>query len=77
MTEPLYLVDASIYIFRAYFSIPDTFVDHSGESVNAVYGYTNFLLELLEKRPQYISFAFDESLNTCYRNDIYPEYKAS
>lgn len=77
MTEPLYLVDASIYIFRAYFSIPHTFVDHKGDSVNAVYGYTNFLLELLEKRPQYISFAFDESLNTCYRNDIFPEYKAN
>ena len=77
MTEPLYLVDASIYIFRAYFSIPDTFVDGRGESVNAVYGYTNFMLDLLEKQPQYISFAFDESLNTCYRNDIYPEYKAN
>ena len=77
MTEPLYLVDASFYIFRAYFSIPHTFVDHKGDSVNAVYGYTNFLLELLEKRPQYISFAFDESLNTCYRNDIFPEYKAN
>lgn len=77
MTEPLYLVDASIYIFRAYFSIPDTFVDSRGESVNAVYGYTNFMLDLLEKKPKYISFAFDESLNTCYRNDIYPEYKAN
>ena len=77
MTEPLYLVDASIYIFRAYFSIPDTFVDQRGEPVNAVYGYTNFMLDLLEKQPQYISFSFDESLNTCYRNDIYPEYKAN
>ena len=77
MTEPLYLVDASIYIFRAYFSIPDTFVDGRGQSVNAVYGYTNFMLDLLEKRPQYISFAFDESLNTCYRNEIYPAYKAN
>ena len=77
MTEPLYLVDASIYIFRAYFSIPDTFVDSRGEPVNAIYGYTNFMLDLLEQQPQYISFAFDESLNTCYRNDIYPAYKAN
>ena len=77
MTEPLYLVDASIYIFRAYFSIPHTFVDNKGDPVNAVYGYTNFMIELLEKRPKYISFAFDESLNTCYRNDIFPEYKAN
>ena len=77
MTEPVYLVDASIYIFRAYFSIPDSFVDTHGEPVNAVYGYTNFVLDLLEKQPKYISFAFDESLNTCFRNDLYPQYKAN
>ena len=77
MTIPLYLVDASIYIFRAYFSMPDAFYDKSGNSVNAVYGYASFLIELLAHKPKYVSFAFDESLNTCYRNEIYPEYKAN
>lgn len=77
MTTPLYLVDASIYIFRAYYSMPDTFMNQSGESINAVYGYTNFLLDLLDHEPKYLSFAFDESLNTCYRNRIYPDYKAN
>lgn len=76
-TNALYLVDASIYICRSYFSIPDSFVDVNGESVNAVYGYTQFLLDLMERRPEHISVAFDESLNTCYRNDIYPAYKAN
>lgn len=75
--EPLYLVDASIYIFRAYFSMPDTFMTDDGESVNAVYGYTSFMLDFLEEKPAFASFAFDESLNTCYRNKIYPEYKAN
>ncbi|MDA0978085.1 MAG: hypothetical protein O3B72_05985 [Proteobacteria bacterium] len=74
---PVYLVDASIYIFRAYFSMPDTFVNHQGQAVNAVYGYTSFLLDLLGGDPAYVSFAFDESLNTCYRNRIYPQYKAN
>jgi len=32
---------------------------------------------LLYKQPQRVSVAFDESLNTCYRNEIYPEYKAN
>ena len=73
----VYLVDASIYIFRAYFSIPPTFVAKNGEVVNAVYGYLNFLLDLLTRDPEYISCAFDESLNTCYRNRIYPDYKAN
>lgn len=74
---PLYLVDASIYIFRSYFSIPDTFHAANGELVNAVYGYTNFLLDLMDHQPEYISIAFDESLVSCYRNEIYPEYKAN
>ncbi len=74
---PLYLVDASIYIFRAYFSIPDTFVNAAGQPVNAVYGFTGFLMDLLDRQPSYISFAFDESLNTCFRNTLYPDYKAN
>lgn len=75
--EPVYLVDSSIYIFRAYFSMPDTFVAANGEAANAVYGYTNFLLDLLDKKPRFVSCAFDESLNTCFRNSIYPNYKAN
>ena len=76
--EPLYLVDASIYIFRGYYSIPDTFVSRDGTQVNAVYGYTNFLLDLLGGvRPRYVSVAFDENLITCFRNRIYPDYKGN
>ncbi len=77
MTLPLYLVDASIYIFRSYFSIPPSFFAKNGELVNAVYGYTNFLLDLIKRNPKYISVAFDESLVSCFRNKIYPDYKAN
>ena len=49
----------------------------SGEAVNGVYGYTSFLLDLLDTGPTHVSLAFDESLTTCYRNDIYPDYKAN
>ncbi|MAI42465.1 MAG: flap endonuclease [Gammaproteobacteria bacterium] len=78
MVRPLvYLVDASIYIFRAYFAIPDKFHSRNGEAINAVYGYTNFLLDLLERKPNYISVAFDKSLVGCFRNEIYPAYKAN
>ena len=75
--NPVYLVDASIYIFRSYFSIPDRFRAENGESVNAVYGYTQFLLDLIDLKPEYISVAFDENVVSCYRNRIYPEYKAN
>ncbi len=76
--EPVYLLDASIYIFRSYFAMPDAWHNADGYSLNAVYGYTQFLLRMLaELKPQRIASAFDESLGTCFRNDIYPEYKSS
>ena len=76
--QPVYLVDASIYIFRAWFSISDEFSNTAGEPTNAVYGFTGFLCSLLEQTgAQHIGVAFDESLASSYRNEIYPEYKAN
>lgn len=76
--QPVYLVDASIYIFRSWFSISDEFSNAAGEPTNAVYGFTGFLCSLLEQtRAEHIGVAFDESLTTSYRNEIYPEYKAN
>jgi len=73
----VYLVDASPYIFRAWFSLPSSMVSPAGEPVAAVYGFTAFLLKLLEaERPTHLAVAFDESLNTSFRNEIYPAYKA-
>jgi DNA polymerase-1 len=75
---PVYLVDASVYIFRAWFSMPDEFVNHAGEPTNAVYGFSGFLCSLLEQTAaEHVAVAFDESLSSSYRNEIYPEYKAN
>jgi DNA polymerase-1 len=74
----VYLIDASIYIFRAWFSIPDSMTDDNDNPVNAVYGYARFLSEFVETvQPDFIAAAFDESLSTSLRNEIYPEYKAN
>ncbi len=74
----VYLVDASVYIFRAWFSMPDEFTNSNGEPTNAAYGFCGFLCSLLEQTSaQHVAVAFDESLTTSYRNDIYPEYKAN
>ncbi len=76
--RPVYLVDASMYIFRAWYSMPDRFADHAGRPTNAVYGFARFLCELIEKTSaRRLAVAFDESLTTSYRNEIYPEYKAN
>ncbi|MDX2349369.1 MAG: 5'-3' exonuclease H3TH domain-containing protein [Porticoccus sp.] len=78
MPSPLYLIDASIYIFRHYFAMPDNWYSREGYSTQAIYGYLNFLLTLIEKEsPEYIAAAFDESLSHCFRNKIYPDYKAN
>ncbi|MEO5629502.1 MAG: 5'-3' exonuclease H3TH domain-containing protein [Thermomonas sp.] len=79
MTQPtLYLVDASMYVFRAWHSIPDEFHDADGWPTNAVQGFARFLLDLLEReRPSHIAIAFDEALDSCFRNALYPAYKAN
>jgi DNA polymerase-1 len=74
----LHLIDASLYIFRAWHAVPVEFHDHDGAPVNAVYGFTRFLCDFLERaRPTHVVVAFDESLTSSFRNSIYPEYKAN
>ncbi len=77
-SQTAYLVDSSIYIFRAWFTLPDTIVNEAGEPVNAVYGFTDFVAALLaETQADLMSFAFDQSLTSSFRNTIYPPYKAN
>jgi len=76
---PVCLLDASIYIFRYYFSMPERwFSVQASFPTAAVYGYTGFLLDFIRReRPAYMAAGFDESLGSCFRNEIYPDYKAS
>jgi 5'-3' exonuclease len=74
----LHLIDASLYVFRAWHAVPMEFHDSEGAPVNAVYGFTRFLCDFLERaKPTHTVVAFDESLTTSFRNAIYPEYKAN
>lgn len=72
-----WLVDASIYIFRAYFSLPPNWQSEDGYDTEAVYGFTNFLLDLLLQSPSHLGVCFDQSLETGFRHRLYPGYKAS
>lgn len=75
---PVYLIDASIYVFRAWHTMPDEFQDADGWPTNAVQGFARFLLDVLEReRPKHIAVAFDEALDSCFRNALYPAYKAN
>ena len=76
--KTVYLIDASIYIFRAWFSVPDSMRGENGVPVNAVYGFCRFLTEFAERsKAQHVGIAFDESLTQSFRNDIYPAYKTN
>ena len=76
MQKTVYLIDASIYIFRAWFSVPDSMRGEGGQPVNAVYGFCRFLTEFVERsEASHVAVAFDESLTTSFRNEIYPQYK--
>ncbi len=58
--------------------MPDEFRDADGQPANAVHGFARFLLELLEReRPGHIVAAFDEALDSCFRNALYAPYKAN
>lgn len=78
MSDTLHLIDASIYVFRAWHSMPREFFDTDGAPVNAVHGFTRFLCDFLERvQPTHVAVAFDESLTSSFRNAIYPAYKAN
>jgi 5'-3' exonuclease len=72
----VHLVDASYFVFRAYYSVGLEMTDGDGQPVNALYGFSRFLGDMLEEaRPEHVAVAFDESLTTSFRNAIFPAYK--
>lgn len=74
----LHLVDGSLYVFRAWHSMPPDFLDSDGNPVHAVRGFVQFLCDLRQReRPSHIAVAFDGSLTSSFRNEIYAPYKAN
>ena len=71
------LIDSSIYIFKSYFVLPEKWHnDDTGYPTHAVYGFTKFLLDILEtQKPKHIFCAFDDSLKTGFRHELCPNYK--
>jgi 5'-3' exonuclease len=71
----VHLIDAPVYVFRAYHSLPDMRAP-DGTPTGAAYGFTNTLLKWLsEARPSHVAVTFDFSFES-FRNAIEPAYKA-
>ncbi len=78
MPKNIWLIDSSIYIFRSWFTWSDSLVNKQGKQINAVLGFIDFVDNLLEaENPKYIAFAFDKSLKSSHRKEIYPDYKGN
>ena len=79
VTNNLYLVDGSSYIFRAYHRLPPLTNRH-GQPAGAVYGYTAMLWKLADglknaEGPTHMAVILDASEQT-HRNEMYDQYKA-
>ncbi|MEW5838126.1 MAG: 5'-3' exonuclease H3TH domain-containing protein [Pseudomonadota bacterium] len=71
-----YLIDSNIYVFRAWHGSPVALRDAQGRALNAVHGYAEFLLRVLEDiGTDRIALAFDVPQERPYRREIYPDYK--
>lgn len=78
MNRPkLFLLDALALIYRAHFAfMKNPRVTSGGLNTSAVFGFTNSLLEVLNKeKPTHIGVAFDTSAPT-QRHDTFADYKA-
>ena len=69
------LIDGNNIAYRAFYAIPDSISTSSGIVTNAVLGFTNMLLKLIEEQhPDTIVCAFDSKTPT-FRHKIFDRYK--
>ncbi len=73
----LLIIDGNAIIHRSFHALPPTLRTKDGLLVNAVYGFSSFLLKaLLEFKPDYVILTLDKAGPT-FRHEAYTEYKAT
>ncbi len=75
--KKLFLIDAFAIIFRSYFAFgSNQRYNSKGLNTSVMLGFTNTLLEILNKeKPSHIAIVFDPQGKT-FREDMFPAYKA-
>ena len=78
MDEKLFLIDGHALIFKMYYAfLRRPMVNSKGMDTSILFGFTKYLLELIEReKPTHLAVAFDPPGGT-FRNEMYPEYKAN
>lgn len=75
-TEPLFLMDGSAYIFRAFYAM-QSMQRSDGFPTNALFIVTRILLKFLkDEQPKYFGFILD-GRGKNFRHETYPAYKAN
>lgn len=74
--QRLLIIDGHSLAFRAFYALPvDSFVTSDGQCTNAVQGFINMLLRILDKeKPSHVAVAFDLPGGT-FRTREYTDYK--
>ncbi|BBF42572.1 DNA polymerase I [Lachnospiraceae bacterium KM106-2] len=76
MSKKIVLIDGHSILNRAFYGIPDL-TNSEGLHTNAVYGFLNILLKILEEeQADYLTVAFDVKAPT-FRHEMYDAYKGT
>lgn len=76
MKRRLMILDGSSLMFRAFYALP-LLSAPTGEYTNAVFGFANMLMKLLQDhKPEGMVVAFDKSRHT-FRTEMYAAYKGT
>lgn len=76
MAEKIVAIDGHSILNRAFYGVPDL-TNSAGVHTNAVYGFMNILLKILEEeQPQYLAVAFDRKEPT-FRHEMFDGYKGT
>ena len=74
----LFLIDGHALVFKMYYAfLQRPMVNSKGADMSILYGFTKYLLELLEReKPTHVAVAFDPPGGT-FRDELYPAYKGT
>ncbi len=76
--DKLFLIDGHALVFKMYYAfLRRPMINAKGEDMSILYGFTKYLLEMIQKeKPTHLAVAFDPPGGT-FRNQLYPPYKAN
>jgi DNA polymerase-1 len=75
--KTLLLVDGSSYLYRAFHALPELKSPKTGEPTGAIYGVLNMLRKLATDYRAHARAAVFDAKGKTFRDEIYPEYKAT